>query len=137
MSGTGTTAAPAPPFRLVVVLVLATGIGPFAMQVFLPALPSIQARFGVSAASAQLVFSLSAFSIAVSMLFYGPISDRFGRRPALIGGLIVYLAESVALIIDAGVDQLRLPIEVASLLVALLILAPESLTALRAGLDAG
>ena len=65
------------------------------MQVFLPALPSIQARFGVSAASAQLVFSLSAFSIAVSMLFYGPISDRFGRRPALIGGLIVYLAGSV------------------------------------------
>ena len=49
--------------------------------------------------------------------------------------LIGYLAESVALIIDAGVDQLRLPVEVASLLVALLILAPESLTALRAGLD--
>ncbi len=51
--------------------------------------------FGVSAATAQLVFSLSAFSIAVSMLFYGPISDRFGRRPALIGGLVVYLAGSV------------------------------------------
>ncbi len=49
--------------------------------------------------------------------------------------LIGYLAESVALIIDAGVDQLGLPIGVASLLVALLILAPESLTALRAGLD--
>lgn len=49
--------------------------------------------------------------------------------------LIGYLAESVALIIDASVDQLELPIEVASLLVALLLLAPESLTALRAGLD--
>ena len=49
--------------------------------------------------------------------------------------LIGYLADSVALIIDAGVDQLGLPIGVASLLVALLILAPESLTALRAGLD--
>ena len=87
--------APAAPFRLVLVLVLATAIGPFALQVFLPALPAIQAGFGVSAATAQLVFSLSAFSIAVSMLFYGPISDRIGRRPALIGGLTVYLAGSV------------------------------------------
>ena len=84
-----------PTFRLVLVLVLATAIGPFALQVFLPALPAIQADFAVSAATAQLVFSLSAFSIAVSTLFYGPISDRVGRRPALIGGLVVYLAGSV------------------------------------------
>lgn len=84
-----------PTFRLVMVLVLATAIGPFALQVFLPALPAIQADFAVSAATAQLVFSLSAFSIAVSTLFYGPISDRVGRRPALIGGLVVYLAGSV------------------------------------------
>ena len=78
-----------------VVLVLATALGPFAMQVFLPALPAIQADFGVSAATAQLVFSLSAFAIAVATLFYGPLSDRFGRRPALIGGLLVYLAGSL------------------------------------------
>lgn len=89
------TAAEAPPFRLVLVLVLATAIGPFALQVFLPALPAIQAGFGVSAATAQLVFSLSAFAIAVSTLFYGPISDRVGRRPALIGGLVLYLIGSV------------------------------------------
>jgi DHA1 family bicyclomycin/chloramphenicol resistance-like MFS transporter len=79
----------------IAVLVLATAVGPFAMQIFLPALPAIQTGFGVSAAQAQLVFSLSAFSIAVSMLAYGPISDRLGRRPALIGGLAVYLAGSV------------------------------------------
>ena len=74
-----------------------------------------------------------------------------GRRPAADAGdgapgwyhavlllgmlsLIDYLAQSVALIIDAGVDQLGLPIEAASLRVALTILAPEDLTALRAGL---
>src|SRR5262245_26383448 len=49
--------------------------------------------------------------------------------------LIAYLAEAVALIMDAAVDELGVPSEVASLLVALLILAPEGLTALRAGLD--
>jgi len=48
--------------------------------------------------------------------------------------LIAYLAEGVALVIDAGVDTLGMPAELASLLVALLILSPEGLTALRAGL---
>lgn len=76
-------------------LVLATALGPFAMQVFLPALPAIQAGFGVSAATAQLSFSLSAFAIAVSTLFYGPLSDRLGRRPALLGGLVIYLLGSL------------------------------------------
>jgi MFS transporter, DHA1 family, multidrug resistance protein len=93
MSTTGTAAAPS--FRFVAVLVLATALGPFAMQVFLPALPAIQQDFAVGAATAQLVFSLSAFAIAVATLFYGPISDRVGRRPALIGGLVVYLVGSV------------------------------------------
>ncbi len=87
--------APAPTGALVAVLVLATALGPFAMQVFLPALPAIQAQFATSAATAQLAFSLSAFSIAIATLFYGPLSDRFGRRPALVGGLIVYLAGSL------------------------------------------
>ena len=87
--------AAAPQAGFVLVLVAATALGPFAMQVFLPALPAIQADFGVRAATAQLAFSLSALSIAVATLFYGPLSDRFGRRPALIGGLLVYLAGSL------------------------------------------
>ncbi len=90
-------AAPAagPPIGLLAVLILATALGPFAMQVFLPALPEIQRGYGVSAATAQLAFSLSAFAIALATLVYGPLSDRVGRRPALIGGLLVYLAGSV------------------------------------------
>ena len=71
-------------WRLILVLVLATAIGPFSMQVFLPALPAIQSSYGVAAATAQLAFSLSAFAMAVATLFYGPISDRVGRRRALL-----------------------------------------------------
>jgi DHA1 family bicyclomycin/chloramphenicol resistance-like MFS transporter len=95
MSANGVTAVPAPTLRFIAVLVAATALGPFAMQVFLPALPAIQEDFGVGAATAQLAFSLSAFSIAAAMLFYGPISDRLGRRPALLGGLAVYLLGSL------------------------------------------
>lgn len=81
--------------RLLLVLIVATALGPMAMQLFIPALPAIQQRFAVSPATAQLTLSLSAFAIAFATLAYGPLSDRFGRRPALLGGLLVYLAGSV------------------------------------------
>ena len=81
--------------RLLLVLIVATALGPMAMQIFIPALPAIQQRFEVSPATAQLTLSLSAFAIALATLAYGPLSDRFGRRPALLGGLLVYLAGSV------------------------------------------
>lgn len=87
----GAARAPAAGRGLLVVLVLATGLGPFAMQVFLPALPAIQEGFAASAAAAQLAFSLSTLSIAFATLVYGPLSDRLGRRPALLGGLVVFL----------------------------------------------
>jgi MFS transporter, DHA1 family, multidrug resistance protein len=80
--------------RLLLVLIVATALGPMAMQIFVPALPAIQEGFDVTPATAQLTLSLSAFSIALATLAYGPLSDRFGRRPALLGGLVVYLAGS-------------------------------------------
>jgi DHA1 family bicyclomycin/chloramphenicol resistance-like MFS transporter len=82
-------------WRLILVLVVATAIGPFSMQVFLPALPAIQSGYGVPAATAQLAFSLSALAMAVATLFYGPASDRIGRRKALIAGLVVFLLGSL------------------------------------------
>jgi DHA1 family bicyclomycin/chloramphenicol resistance-like MFS transporter len=78
-----------------VVLVGATALGPLAIQIFLPSLPAIQADLEVSAPVAQLVFSLSMAAIAVAMLGYGPLSDRFGRRPTLVCGLTLYLAGSL------------------------------------------
>lgn len=103
-------AAPAagPTAGLLAVLIVATGLGPFAMQVFLPALPEIQRGFGVSAATAQLAFSLSAFAIALATLIYGPLSDRVGRRPAMIGGLVVYLAGSLLCALAPGIGWLVL-----------------------------
>jgi len=82
-------------WRLILVLVLATAIGPFSMQVFLPALPAIQLSYGVAAATAQLAFSLSAFAMAVATLFYGPVSDRVGRRRALLTGIVIFLVGSL------------------------------------------
>ena len=84
------------PSRLfLLALVAVTATGPLAMQIFLPALPFIQQDFGVAPGTAQLVLSLSMLSIALSTLAYGPISDRYGRRPVLLGGLLIFIVGSL------------------------------------------
>ena len=77
------------------ILMLTAAAGPFSMQVFLPALPAIQKWFSVDQATAQLTLSLSMVSIAFTTLIYGPLSDRFGRKPVLVGGMLLFLGGSL------------------------------------------
>lgn len=77
-----------------VLLVALTAAGPFAMQIFIPALPTIQRVFEVNAATAHLVFSVSGFAMAVATLAFGPLADRFGRRPVLIASMVLYIIGS-------------------------------------------
>lgn len=82
----------ADPHRLIkAILALSIGSSSLALQVFLPALPAIQRDFGVSAAAVQLSVSIPLFSVAVGTLFWGVLSDRYGRRPAMIGGFVMFL----------------------------------------------
>lgn len=76
------------------VLVALTALGPMSMQIFLPALPAIRNEFAITGAAAQATLSVSMLAIALSTLIYGPLSDRFGRRPIVIFGLVVYLVGS-------------------------------------------
>lgn len=80
---------------LLALLAAVTGIGPFAMQALAPALPAISDGFSVGAAAAQLLLSLSLIAMAVSNLVWGPLSDRFGRRPVLIWGMAMAAAGSL------------------------------------------
>ncbi len=82
-------------FGFMLLLVALTAMGPFAMQIFLPALPAIQAAYGVDVATAQLVFSLSGFAMALGTLAYGPLADRHGRRPVLVWAIVLFVAGSV------------------------------------------
>jgi DHA1 family bicyclomycin/chloramphenicol resistance-like MFS transporter len=65
------------------------------MQIFVPALPAIQRAFGVPTGVAQLALSLSILASAVATLSYGPLSDRFGRRPVVLAGLGVFVVGSL------------------------------------------
>ncbi len=78
----------APPIAL---LALVTAIAPAALHMLVPALPLLAAVFYASPGAVQLVLTLCLAGIAVGQLVYGPVSDRFGRRPVLISGLALFL----------------------------------------------
>ena len=65
------------------------------MQILLPALPVIKQTFEVSTEVAQLTLSLSMLSIALGTLFYGPLSDKYGRKPVMLLGLSITLIASI------------------------------------------
>jgi DHA1 family bicyclomycin/chloramphenicol resistance-like MFS transporter len=72
-----------------------SALAPASLQIFVPALPAIQAHFAVSPGTAQLALSLSILANAVAALSYGPLSDRFGRRPVVLAGLALFIGGSV------------------------------------------
>lgn len=76
-------------------LILTAGMAPMVLHLALPGLPAIQADLRVTTATVQLTASLAMFVMAATTLAYGPLSDRFGRRPILIAGLILFTAGSV------------------------------------------
>ena len=80
---------------LILLLAATSALGPAAMQILLPALPVIKDTFQVSDDIAQLTLSLSMLAIAVGTLFYGPVSDKFGRKPVMLLGLCITVVGSV------------------------------------------
>lgn len=71
-------------------LVLITTSGTFGIHVFVPALPQAGAALQAPAALMSLTVSLYVLGLALGQLFYGPVSDSFGRRPVLLAGLTLY-----------------------------------------------
>ncbi len=71
-------------------------LGSFATHSILPALSSIRADLHSDIGVTQLIVSLSLLSLGVGQLFVAPLSDRFGRRPVILTGLVLYVLASIA-----------------------------------------
>lgn len=70
-----------------------------AIHLLSPALPAASAELGVDPSTIQLAVSLYMIGLAIGQLFYGPISDRYGRRPVLIVGLLIYVIAGLATVL--------------------------------------
>jgi MFS transporter, DHA1 family, multidrug resistance protein len=88
--------APARGLRLVMVLGTLTAIGPLSIDMYLPGFPAVARELGTSVAAVQLTLATYLAGLAVGQLLYGPLSDRVGRRPPLMAGLVLYAAAAVA-----------------------------------------
>src|SRR5438045_3023887 len=75
---------------------LITFSGTLAMNIFVPALPEAARDLGASIGAMQLTMSVYILGLAVGQLAYGPLSDRFGRRPVLMAGLVLYAVGGIA-----------------------------------------
>jgi DHA1 family bicyclomycin/chloramphenicol resistance-like MFS transporter len=91
VTGTEPAPKPAPSDRLLLGLLAAiTAAGPVTMNIYLPALPQVQEYFGTSVAEVNMTVSLALMAFAIGVFVHGPVSDRFGRRPVILGGQLVF-----------------------------------------------
>ena len=87
-------------------LALFTFSGTLAMHIFVPALPYAAEGLRASPASMQLTVSLYIAGLALGQLVYGPVSDRFGRRPTLMVGLLLYTVAGLCAAVAPDIDTL-------------------------------
>lgn len=73
-----------------------TTFGPMAIDLYLPAFPDVAADLGVSLSTVPLTLTAALLGLGLGQVFYGPLSDRYGRKRPLIAGLVLFTVASVA-----------------------------------------
>ena len=93
-------------FALTVLLAALSAIGPLTTDMYLPSLPDIARLLGASTAQTQLTISSYLVGFAVGQIFYGPLADRHGRKPVLIGAMALYCAASLVCALSTSIEML-------------------------------
>ena len=95
-----------PSFGLAALLTTLVALGPLSTDLYLPALPTLVEAFRTDAARVQLSLSIFLVGFAVAQLAYGALSDRFGRRPVMLGGLALYFVASIGCAFASSIEML-------------------------------
>ena len=93
-------------FALTALLAGLSAIGPLTTDMYLPSLPDIAQKLGASTAQVQLTISSYLVGFAVGQVVYGPVSDRHGRKPVLLGAVALYCAASLACALSTSIEML-------------------------------
>ncbi|MGY2284495.1 multidrug effflux MFS transporter [Pseudomonas gingeri] len=92
--------------HLALLLGLITAVGPFAIDIYLPALPTLGVSLQASTAAVQMSLTVFFMIIGVCQLFYGPISDVFGRKLPIYAGLLIFTVGSVGCALAPTIEVL-------------------------------
>ncbi len=93
-------------FALTALLAGLSAVGPLTTDMYLPSLPDIARHLDASTAQVQLTISAYLIGFAVGQIGYGPISDRHGRKPVLLGAIALYCAASLACALAPSIELL-------------------------------
>jgi DHA1 family bicyclomycin/chloramphenicol resistance-like MFS transporter len=94
------------PWRLLALLIAMAGVSSLSLNILVPAIPGLATKFAADPASVQLAVSLYLMGLATAQLVFGPLSDRFGRRPVVLAGLALATIASTAAIFAASIASL-------------------------------
>ncbi|WP_375172619.1 multidrug effflux MFS transporter [Pseudooceanicola sp.] len=92
--------------RLALILGLLSAVGPFAIDMYLPALPTIAADLGATEAAVQATLTAYFIAFGLAQLIYGPMADAIGRKPPLLIGLVIFAIGSVGSIFAGSIGAL-------------------------------
>ena len=92
--------------QVVLMLSLLMGIQPVTTDLYLPALPGLTQDLAATMAQAQLTLTALLLAFGASQLVWGPVSDRFGRKPVLLAGMLAYLLASVGSALSSSMETL-------------------------------
>lgn len=106
MSAPSAPSSPDSILRPALVLGLLSCVGPFAIDMYLPAMPQIGAALGTSIPAMQTTITAYFIAFGLAQLFYGPWADQAGRKPPLYAGLAIFLAGSVICTLAPTIDWL-------------------------------
>lgn len=100
-NGVGTTR------RFILMLIIVAAVSPLGINLYLPSMPGMAVSLGVDYAAIQFTLSVYLAAVALGQLFIGPISDRYGRRPILLGGLVLFVVGSVICMLAPNIAVLN------------------------------
>jgi DHA1 family bicyclomycin/chloramphenicol resistance-like MFS transporter len=92
--------------RTALVIGFLAAVGPFAIDMYLPALPTVARDLGATPQAVQLTLTAYFIAFGVSQLVYGPLSDQMGRRPPLLIGLAIFLVGTLGCALAPDVASL-------------------------------
>lgn len=93
-------------FALTALLAALSAIGPLTTDMYLPSLPDIAQRLGASTPQVQFTISTYLIGFAVGQIFYGPLSDRHGRKPVLLAAMGLYVVATLVCALSNSIEML-------------------------------
>tara|TARA_R110002111_G_scaffold17411_9_gene43682 strand:- start:1341 stop:2552 length:1212 start_codon:yes stop_codon:yes gene_type:complete len=114
-------------FRSAAILGLLSAVGPFAIDMYLPALPNVAEDLGSPIAAAQMTLTAYFIAFGLAQLIYGPLADQVGRKPPLYIGLAVFILGSIGCTFAPSIGALVAARFVQGLGAAVLMVVPRAI----------